>query len=583
MNICDQIKHDIAQEYYTLNYPNDGQRFVAWYLRNIYGLNTAEAKSCITDGAGDKQIDAVYINHEEETVYIIQGKYIQKGKIDAKPLMEIQAAWVQIKNLSHLEETANDILASKINDISAALDGYYDLCFELVTTSELTKSAQKDYGLFRQELSDNAELSASLVVVDSHVLEARYNDSIGLSSAGVTHSFTLEPGRYMDVNINGTRAVTAVIPLRDCVKIPGIQDGSLFRKNVRQALSKTTKVNKDIAQSLRENPGEFFFLHNGITAICSSLKIEGDTLYTEGLNVVNGCQSLTAIYSAGESLKKSGEGYIIFRFYEISDTARADVISTSTNSQNTVKPRDLRSNDKHILAMKKSFEQLYPDGLLITKRGEKAGPGKNPLHVTELATLGKMLISWHLQRPMLTHEESKIFSDNFKLLFHRQYTPENVQALSEIFRAIYAKWEPKNGNPLELNEELFNQKSYAPYWHLFAVSVLLSIINNQADNVPIPDSALKAMKDSGTLDSVVEMAGNCVNEAFMEAVDEAHDNGRVFNPPNWLKSSKTIIAIRATVRKRLKPYSPEEKKLIAELKEKLKMSKRYFEPVWTSD
>ncbi|MBR0257737.1 MAG: AIPR family protein, partial [Synergistaceae bacterium] len=47
----------------------------------------------------------------------------------------------------------------------------------------------------------------------------------------------------------------------------GIQDGSLFRKNVRQALSKTTKVNRDIAQSLRKNPGEFFFLHNGITAI----------------------------------------------------------------------------------------------------------------------------------------------------------------------------------------------------------------------------------------------------------------------------------------------------------------------------
>ena len=348
-------------------------------------------------------------------------------------------------------------------------------------------------------------------------------------------------------------------------------------------MSKTTKVNRDIAQSLRKNPGEFFFLHNGITAICSSLKIEGNTLHTEGLNVVNGCQSLTAIYAASEALKKSGEGYIIFRFYEISDTARADVISTSTNSQNTVKPRDLRSNDKYILAMKKSFEQLYPDGLLITKRGEKAGTGKNPLHVIELSALGKMLISWHLQRPMLTHEESKIFSDNFKLLFHRQYTPENVQALSEIFRAVYAKWEPKNENPLELNEELFKQKSYAPYWHLFAVSVLLSTINNQADNVPVPDSALKAMKDSGTLDGVVEMAGNCVNEAFMEAVDDAQENGRVFNPPNWLKSSKTIIAIRATVRKRLKPYSPEEKKLIADLKEKLKMPKKDFEPVWTSE
>ena len=31
----EKIKNDIAQEYYVKNYPNDGQRFVAWYLRKI--------------------------------------------------------------------------------------------------------------------------------------------------------------------------------------------------------------------------------------------------------------------------------------------------------------------------------------------------------------------------------------------------------------------------------------------------------------------------------------------------------------------------------------------------------------------
>ena len=49
----EKIKKDIAQEYYVKNYPNDGQRFVAWYLRNIHNLDTFEAKACITDGAGD--------------------------------------------------------------------------------------------------------------------------------------------------------------------------------------------------------------------------------------------------------------------------------------------------------------------------------------------------------------------------------------------------------------------------------------------------------------------------------------------------------------------------------------------------
>ena len=55
----EKIKKDISQEYYVKNYPNDGQRFVAWYLRNIHNLDTFEARACITDGAGDKQIDAV--------------------------------------------------------------------------------------------------------------------------------------------------------------------------------------------------------------------------------------------------------------------------------------------------------------------------------------------------------------------------------------------------------------------------------------------------------------------------------------------------------------------------------------------
>lgn len=32
-----KILHDIQQTYYQDNYANDGQRFVAWYLRNIHG------------------------------------------------------------------------------------------------------------------------------------------------------------------------------------------------------------------------------------------------------------------------------------------------------------------------------------------------------------------------------------------------------------------------------------------------------------------------------------------------------------------------------------------------------------------
>ena len=106
------------------NYPNEGQRFVAWYLRNIHNLDTIEAKDCITDGAGDKQIDAVYIDNDSSVVYIIQGKFYSGETVDATPLREVLASWVEIKNLPKLQEDANEKLRIKINELATALGGY---------------------------------------------------------------------------------------------------------------------------------------------------------------------------------------------------------------------------------------------------------------------------------------------------------------------------------------------------------------------------------------------------------------------------------------------------------------------------
>lgn len=586
MSIYDRVKNDIAQEYYTDNYPNDGQRFIAWYLRNIHGLDAVEAKECITDGAGDKQIDAVYVSHEEETVYIIQGKFYSEGRINSEPLREVLSSWIQIKDLNHLQENANDRLRAKVNEISSAIDDGYDVCFELITASELTDAARSDLERFSSELSESSTLSATLSLVDSDTLEARYNEALNANRPYISHSFRLDAGRYMDINIDGTRAVIAAVPLRECLSIPGIRDGSLFRKNVRQSLGSGNKVNKDIARTLRNKPGEFFFLHNGITAICSSLEINGDIITVKDLNVVNGCQSLTTIYSSSEAVKNAGKGYIMFRFYEITDNERADIISTSTNSQSAVKARDLRSNDKYVLAMKKSYEHHFTDGYFITKRGEKVNTARyNTAHTVELTSLGKQLMAWHSQRPTISYSESKIFDKYFEQLFHREYSPENIQALSEIYRAVYENWRPENSNPLGLNDALLAMKAYAAYHHFFAVSVIFCEVNNMPDAVPDPSVALRLMEDAGLSGTVIEIAGQCFNMAFELAVSEATQNNRVFTPPNWIKAKASLKDIRAAVKQYLmmSRLNPVSRQVLDSLSTHLKMSRDDFSPRWTAD
>ena len=149
------ILAELNREYYKTNFPNDGQRFIAWYLRNIHNLDTYEAKDCITDGAGDKQIDAVYIDDQSCTVYIIQGKFYDKDTVDSEPLREVLSSWIQIQNLAHLQEGANHKLQMKISEISAAIDDDYEICFELITTSNLTEPAKQDLELFQKKISEN--------------------------------------------------------------------------------------------------------------------------------------------------------------------------------------------------------------------------------------------------------------------------------------------------------------------------------------------------------------------------------------------------------------------------------------------
>ena len=486
--------------------------------------------------------------------------------------------------MAHLQEGANHNLQVKISEMATALEDDYEVCFELITTSALTDSARRDLEIFQKKLSDNETLSANLVVVDNETLHFKYNEALNRNRPYINHEFNLEEGKYMELTIDGTKAVVAALPLKDCVKIPGIKDGSLFRKNVRQSLGNSNKVNKGIARTIKNNAGDFFFLHNGITAICSRMSVHNGILSVKELNVVNGCQSLSTIFSCSELAKKADNSYIMFRFYEISDTERADNISTSTNSQSAVKARDLRSNDKAVLAMKKAYEQFYPDGYFVTKRGEKVDNIKyNTAHVVNLTDLGKQLIAWHSQRPNLSYGETKIFDKYFDQLFRREYAPENIQALNVLFNTLYAKWD--KDNPMGLNETLLAMKSYAPYHQLYAISVIFCEINKMNDSVPSPAVVLKKLNVGGLLDTVVETAGSCLNMALETASSEATDSGKMFVPQNWIKSKTSLKDLRTAIKQYLASLKmmPGGKQVLSQLNANLEMNKEDFDSRWTAD
>lgn len=580
----DEIRDAIKQDYYAKNFANDGQRFVAWYLRNVHLRDQNEAKADITDGADDKQIDAIFVDDDNSTIYVVQGKFVGADTIDAEPLREVLSAWLQLKDLVRLQETANSKLKMKLAELALALDDDYDVMFELLTTGALTPSAREDFATFQAQLAKADDLPASIHLVDRDELRRRYDLAVERENPSISHTLKLQPGKYLSMELAGTRVLLASIPLKDCITFPGIKDGSLFQKNVRQSLGLSNAVNKGIKATIYDNGSDFFFYHNGVTAICNEMTLADDgTFKVRGLSVVNGCQSLNTILSCSEKVKTLDNAFVMFRFYEIPQRERADRISVSTNSQSPVKPRDLRSNDKRVLSLKRLYEQKYPQGYLVTKRGEHAPAAKDKSLVVDLASLGKYMITWHSQRPNIAYSETKLFDKYFEQLFRRDYDPENVHTLATWMNEVEKRW--TKDNPLGLNESLLAMRSYSPFHHLYAVSLCFCVANKMAEGVPNPVVTVTKARAAGVVDQVVDMAGTCLNTALEAAANEPLPANRVFSPQNWIKTKTCLAGIRAAIQQyfTMLPAMPGGKELGQKLRAALTMDSGDFEARWAAD
>jgi len=154
--LLDQINQEIQNgAYFQQNFANDGERFVAWYLRRVLCRDAVATRDDITDGAGDKQIDAVVVDDEESRVIIIQGKFISASQVDGEPLREVLAAWVRLQDLPALQRDCNEKLKVKLEAVRKALEEDYRIDFELITTGVLTDAAKADLQAYSDKLEES--------------------------------------------------------------------------------------------------------------------------------------------------------------------------------------------------------------------------------------------------------------------------------------------------------------------------------------------------------------------------------------------------------------------------------------------
>lgn len=149
--------------------------------------------------------------------------------------------------------------------------------------------------------------------------------------------------------------VYGLLPLAELASLYTQHGRRLIAANIRAYKGKT-EVNEQIINTVREEPGHFFYLNNGLTAYCQRLELhnldranaEQKRIKGYGFSIVNGAQTLGAVaHSFATDVPPQGFVFLKIISLERCDDDRefAERITRSTNFQNQIGLRDFVALD----------------------------------------------------------------------------------------------------------------------------------------------------------------------------------------------------------------------------------------------
>lgn len=287
----------------TTKPPNEQQAkqlsraFSAFVLHKLLDITPQEAADSVVDDFNDKGIDAIHYHAPSETLYLLQTKLKESEQFkqeDALPFCE------GIRLLLKQDFIAfNENVQNRRDRIESDLD----LCshIKLVvpytgdgvsrTASDALQALLDDEGLDEERLIRTVEYYTSTDIVRDLLAEQAYQP--------VHTAISLQKHQKID---SPRTTYYGIAKLADLVALHKAEGKALYERNIRYFLgSNKSGVNKAIKTTLQDDPASFFYLNNGITAVCEDIQPKGKNpnggsrkFNVRGLSIINGAQTVAS-------------------------------------------------------------------------------------------------------------------------------------------------------------------------------------------------------------------------------------------------------------------------------------------------
>lgn len=423
------------------------------------------------DRSNDEGIDAVYINDEKNVIQLFSFKYREKFNVDQSQrkneLLESTKFLcdINVNDYHHTSGKTHDYLEQICKRFFESPEPWsIELFFVTNDTKSIDpndpniKNLKKVLSLstkfisltsLAKQLTKGHEPICSELVMDDEALMS-YKE--GTLSSDTSYILRLSLTDIIRITCDDAdfRSQTDIYEKDKLANAQIAYD--VLSDNVRGFILKS-EYNKNISETIEEDPSKFFMYNNGITIIASDVKVtpfpngKKSKVLIENLQVLNGGQTLRTIHKYNQINKQSGlsnlqKAEILVRVFKVTDKDLMNKIAEYTNSQNAISNRDLKSISSEQIKLEKyldSFEILY-----IRKYGDTGLViGKQYSHTISMEKLGQILYAVMGNPESATNKKRQIFDNEYARLFQNDdlLSEKTVAYINDyyLFKDLYKK------------------------------------------------------------------------------------------------------------------------------------------------
>lgn len=466
-------------------------------LRSYFPTLSEGVVEAVTDGPGDRGIDAVHIIEDDDhaEIFLFQAKYRESVASTDKTINDVEALKIGVF-LEELFDQSPTIEASANFRLHQAALRIWELHKVGVICRYRIIFCSNDAGISHAAASIlNSICEKHRQVTYEHYGHRDILRDLSSSRRDLESGSLQVIGKQIFERVDGdVRGAIASIDAKSFVNLISSDDGKsvkrhLFDDNLRVFLGANGGYNPSIIGTATSNEGHlFWYLNNGITITCRNYSFNrshvNPQLMLQDFQVVNGAQTSHSLIEAHRLAPDALDDVVLMvRIYATDRDDIAERVAVATNSQARIQDRDLRANHPIL----KKLELAFAERGFFFERKKNMHADKDFEARIDALKLGQIITAFYLSEPDRSRGESDaIFGSRFFQIFHESYDIDELCRLAQLYRAIEGLREEYQWAYRD-NLEGGGEFQYLVYGHWFILYACKLILGKESRSIPGPE------------------------------------------------------------------------------------------------